>query len=312
MKDNKKDLQIGLVLKSTGSWYEIESSEGLIIPARVRGKVRLNDYKSTNPIAVGDKVYYEKEGENAQIDSLIDRRNYIIRKSNNLSKQTQVIAANLDQAMLVVTLAFPHTSLGFIDRFLLTAEAYHIPSIIVFNKIDIYDEAALGVLEEYEKIYSSIPYPIFRVSAKDGRGLEELKSALKGKTTLISGHSGVGKSTLLNAIIPGLEQKTGEISNYSLKGKHTTTFAEMFKMDENSRIIDTPGIKDFGIVDIKDHEISGYFPEMRKFISDCKFSKCLHLNEPKCAVIDAVEQGLINEYRYESYLSILRNEETHH
>lgn len=303
-----------VVTKSTGSWYDVKDETGKVWQARIKGKLRLKELKSTNPVAVGDFVEIEPEGNTGQalISDIEERKNYIIRKSNNLSKQTQVIAANLDQAVLFVTLARPRTSLGFIDRFLVTAEAYHIPVILAFNKIDIYDEVDTQILKEYSSIYESIGYDCIQVSAKMGTNISSLKEKLEGKTTLISGHSGSGKSTFLNSLSPEIQQKTGEISDYSLKGKHTTTFAEMFELEGNTRIIDTPGIKDFGVVDLEQVEISHYFREMQPLIGKCRFNNCIHVNEPGCAILAAVESGTIRAERYYSYLGILNNEDVHH
>lgn len=303
-----------VVTKSTGSWYDVKDETGKVWQARIKGKLRLKELKSTNPVAVGDFVMIEPEGNTGQalISDIEERKNYIIRKSNNLSKQTQVIAANLDQAVLFVTLARPRTSLGFIDRFLVTAEAYHIPVILAFNKIDIYDEVDTQILKEYSSIYESIGYDCIQVSAKMGTNISSLKEKLEGKTTLISGHSGSGKSTFLNSLSPEIQQKTGEISDYSLKGKHTTTFAEMFEIEGRTRIIDTPGIKDFGVVDLEQVEISHYFREMQPLIGQCRFNNCIHVNEPGCAILAAVEAGTIRPERYYSYLGILNNEDVHH
>ncbi|HYG17252.1 MAG TPA: ribosome small subunit-dependent GTPase A [Bacteroidia bacterium] len=303
-----------VVTKSTGSWYDVKDETGKVWQARIKGKLRLKGLKSTNPVAVGDFVEIEPEGTTglALISDIAERKNYIIRKSNNLSKQTQVIAANLDQAVLFVTLARPRTSLGFIDRFLVTAEAYHIPVILAFNKIDIYDEVDTAILMEYSSIYESIGYDCIQVSAKMGTNISALKEKLEGKTTLVSGHSGSGKSTFLNSISPEIQQKTAEISDYSLKGKHTTTFAEMFEIEGRTRIIDTPGIKDFGVVDLEQVEISHYFREMKPLIGQCRFNNCIHVNEPGCAILRAVESGAIRPERYYSYLGILNNEDAHH
>jgi ribosome biogenesis GTPase len=303
-----------LVTKSTGAWYTLLSGQGLELRGRVRGKLRQEGFKSTNPIAVGDVVSVEPESEPdlVIIREISPRRNYIIRKSNNLSRQSQIIAANLDLALLIVTLAEPATSLGFIDRFLLTAEAYHIPALIAFNKTDIYQKSSLSLLEKYEKIYLDAGYECLRISAKQGHNLNLLREKISGKTTLLCGHSGVGKSTLLNSLKPGTGQKTGNISEYSLKGKHTTTFAEMFHLDETTKIIDTPGIKDFGVVDIKREELSHYFREMKAYIGQCRFNNCIHLEEPGCAIKEAVEAGRISPLRYGSYLGIMSNEDAHH
>ncbi|TNE81083.1 MAG: ribosome small subunit-dependent GTPase A [Bacteroidetes bacterium] len=303
-----------LVTKSTGSWYTLLTPAGEEVQARMRGKLRLEGSKSTNPVAVGDEVEAEEEGNEGQmlITSIYPRKNYIIRKSNNLSKQTQVIAANLDLAVLVVTMATPATSTGFIDRFLVTAEAYHIPALIVFNKIDIYHEDALYLLRLYEKIYESVGYECLQVSATRGTNMNLLREKIEGKTCLFSGHSGVGKSTLLNALDSSIQQKTGEISTYSNKGKHTTTFAEMFLLPNTTRLIDTPGIKDFGVVNLEKSEVSHFFPEMKSRLGECKFNDCLHVEEPGCAILEALEAEKIEISRYYSYLSILNNEDVHH
>jgi ribosome biogenesis GTPase / thiamine phosphate phosphatase len=302
-----------IVTKSTGSWYDVKDEQGKVWQARIKGKFRLKDIKSTNPVAVGDVVEIEPEGaENAMITVLHPRNNYIIRKSNNLSKQTQIIAANIDQAVLFVTMALPRTSQGFIDRFLVTAAAYHIPVILAFNKIDLYDEEGMNLLREYEAIYEPIGYDCIQISAIAGTNIAALKEKLHGKSTLVSGHSGVGKSTFLNLLSEGITQKTGVISDYSLKGKHTTTFAEMFEIDGNTRIIDTPGIKDFGVVNLEPKEVAQFFGDIKAYMGQCRFNDCMHVNEPGCAVIQAVEEGNINAGRYYSYLSIINNEDMHH
>jgi len=301
----------GRVIKSTGSWYQVLVDNQRVIPCRIKGKLRLEGIKHTNPVTVGDwvKIELEQGTENGIIKEIENRNNYIIRKSNNLSKQTQLIAANIDQAFLIVTLAFPKTSTGFIDRFLLSAEAYHIPAKLLFNKQDLVVEE----LEEYQQEiidrYSQIGYPCLKASTLNGVGIQELKKELEGKTSLFSGHSGVGKSSLLNAIQPGLGLRTAAISSYSLKGQHTTTFAEMHPLGENTFIIDTPGIREFGLVDFDKTEYSHYFKEMTPYIGECKFNNCLHLNEPGCAIHAAIEAGKISEERYNSYLSILNNED---
>ncbi len=300
----------GLVTKSTGSWYQVKLG-AKNIACRIKGKFRLEGLKHTNPITVGDYVNFEIEPgqETGIIDSIEPRKNYIIRKASNLSKQTHIIASNLDQAILVTTIAFPQTSLGFIDRFLLTAEAYHIPAIIVFNKCDLCTDELEAVLEDSIKLYEKVGYTCIKTSAKTGEGLETLRDLLKDKTTLLTGHSGVGKSTLLNKLDSKLNLKTGALSNYHLKGQHTTTFAEMLELSNGGFIIDTPGIREFGIIDIEDAELSHYFKEMKPLIGTCKFNNCLHKDEPGCAVQAAVEKGMITTERYHSYLGILANED---
>lgn len=300
----------GLVTKSTGSWYQVKYGTKSIA-CRIKGKFRLEGLKHTNPITVGDYVHFEIEpGQKTGIITTIEpRKNYIIRKASNLSKQTHIIASNLDQAVLVTTIAFPQTSLGFIDRFLLTAEAYHIPAIIVFNKCDLCTDELETVLEDTIKLYEKVGYTCIKTSAKTGEGLETLRDLLKDKTTLLTGHSGVGKSTLLNKLDSKLNLKTGALSNYHLKGQHTTTFAEMLELSNGGFIIDTPGIREFGIIDIEDAELSHYFKEMKPLIGTCKFNNCLHKDEPGCAVQAAVEKGMITTERYHSYLGILANED---
>ena len=298
----------GVVIKSTGSWYSVLSENGSLIECGIKGKFRIQGIKTTNPIAVGDKVEYEVESNGkGVIFKIEDRKNYIIRKSINLSKQSHILASNVDQALLIVTLAFPRTSAGFVDRFLLTAEAYHIPAILIFNKLDLFEADAemMNELNAFIAIYEKIGYPCYKVSATDKASIELLKGLTKDKTTLVAGHSGVGKSTLVNAMDKDLHLKVGEISEAHMKGKHTTTFAEMHPLEYGGFIIDTPGIKELGIVDMKKEEITDYFPEIRALKMQCKFNNCQHLNEPKCAVIEAVEQGEIAASRYNSYLSIM-------
>lgn len=300
----------GIITKSTGSWYNVRNENGIEIRCRIKGKIRLDDLKHTNPVAVGDIVHFEMEEgrEDGIIKKIEPRRNYIIRKSSNLSKQTHIIASNLDQAILIATLVEPKTSLGFIDRFLLTTEAYHIPAIIIFNKSDLCGGGLKNILDDTISIYKNIGYNSIFCSAKKKINIDLFSQILKDKTSLIIGHSGVGKTSLLNLIEPSLKLKTDEISNYSSKGKHTTTFAEMFELTEGGFIIDTPGIKEFGVVDFSSSEISHYFKEMQPLIGKCKFNNCIHLNEPGCAVKLAVDEGRIREERYESYLSILNNQ----
>lgn len=301
----------GVVIKSTGSWYTV-LSEGKIIECRIKGVFRIKDIKTTNPIAVGDNVDFEMEADGrGVIHAIGDRKNYIIRKSINLSKQSHILAANVDQAMLVVTLAFPRTSAGFIDRFLLTAEAYQIPTKIIFNKVDLFesDENLMKELNNFIAVYEKIGYACYKVSATEKIDIETLINLTKGKTTLIAGHSGVGKSTLVNAMDSNLDLKVGEISDAHNKGKHTTTFAEMHALAYGGFIIDTPGIKELGLVDMEKEEIGNYFVEMQAMKNECKFNNCIHLNEPKCAVIAAVEKGEIAISRYTSYVGIINGEE---
>jgi len=302
----------GLVIKSTGSWYQVATDTGSIVDCRIKGKFRTKDIQTTNPIAVGDRVDIEMEPEQNTgiIDKLLPRKNYIIRKSVNLSKQAQIIAANLDQAFLVVTLASPRTSLGFIDRFLVTAEAYDIPAKLIFNKLDLFSEEGMEVLAEYQHIYTSIGYPCYEVSALEGTNLHIIEGLLKDKVSLFSGHSGVGKSTLINTLIPGMSLKTGEISDWSDQGKHTTTFAEMHPIPGGGYLIDSPGIRELGVIDIDKGELGHFFPEMRNRMNECRFNNCRHINEPGCSVLEAVENNEIELSRYESYLSIFHNHDT--
>ena len=302
----------GLVIKSTGSWYGVLTEGNKTINCRIKGKFRTLDIKTTNPIAVGDHVdiELEPEQETGLITALHPRKNYIIRKSINLSKQAQIIAANLDQAFLIVTLASPRTSLGFIDRFLVTAEAYDIPAKLIFNKLDLFSEEGLEILEEYQSIYEKAGYPCYSVSAIKETNLDQIRDLLKDKVTLVSGHSGVGKSTLINALLPGKELKTGEISDWSDKGKHTTTFAEMFQLPFGGYLIDTPGIRELGVFDIEKQELGRLFPEIRKLMANCRFHNCRHINEPGCAVLQSLENDEFESSRYDSYLSIYNDNNT--
>ena len=302
----------GLVIKSTGSWYEVLTDQGKSINCRIKGKFRTLDIKTTNPIAVGDRVQIDPEPdqETGLITTLHPRKNYIIRKSVNLSKQAQIIAANLDQAFLIVTLASPRTSMGFIDRFLVTAEAYEIPAKLIFNKLDLFNDEGLKILEEYQSIYENAGYPCYSVSALKETNLDQIRELLKDKVTLVSGHSGVGTSTLINALLPGKELKTGQISDWSDKGKHTTTFAEMFQLPFGGYLIDTPGIRELGVFDIEKQDLGRLFPEIRKLMGNCRFHNCRHINEPGCAVLEALDKGELETSRYDSYLSIYHDNET--
>jgi ribosome biogenesis GTPase / thiamine phosphate phosphatase len=299
----------GIVVKSTGSWYHLRTEDGSTFQARIRGKFRIANIKHTNPIAVGDEVDFEIDKDDiAVITKIHERKNYIIRKSVNLSKKTHIIASNIDVAFLVVTLSNPKTSFGFIDRFLITAEAYHIPVVILFNKIDIYNEEELDDLAYYKSIYNSIGYESLDISAETGLNLDLVRDLMKDKVSLVSGHSGVGKSTLLNTLNPELNLKTHQVSDFNSKGQHTTTFAQMYEWPFGGFIIDTPGIKEFGLVHIEKSDLQGYFPEILALKHECKFDNCIHVNEPKCAVKIAVENGEIADSRYDNYLTFLEEE----
>lgn len=303
-------MEKGLVIRSTGSWYVVKTDSGELKECKIKGNFRLKDIKSTNPIAVGDRVSIVPNAEGtAFITEIEDRKNYIIRKASNLSKQSHIIAANVDQCMLIVTVNYPETSTIFIDRFLASAEAYNVPVCLVFNKTDKYTEEELNYVEGLVTLYTHIGYPCFKVSALNQKGIEEVKEALKGKTTLFSGNSGVGKSTLINTILPDQHLKTGEISTAHNKGMHTTTFSEMFPLKDGGYIIDTPGIKGFGTFDMRDEEVGHYFKEIFKFSANCKYGNCTHRHEPGCAVREAVEKHYISESRYTSYLNILEDRE---
>lgn len=303
----------GKVLKSTGKWYIIETDDGDIVNCRIRGKLRLDGLKTTNPIAVGDIVILgegEDEEGNRVIEDFEPRTNYIVRKSTNLSKQKQIIAANIDRAYLLVTLHSPETHLAFIDRFLVSAESFRIPTTILFNKIDQYDEDELEYIEALSFMYEEIGYPCFKISAQNKENIDFLKEEIEGKQVVISGHSGVGKSTLVNAIDSNLSIKTGEISSAHQQGKHTTTFAEMHKLKSGGYIIDTPGIRAFGVVDLDKSVISHYFPEMRSLMNECKFNNCQHINEPKCAVKEALDNDMLDESRYMTYIQLMEEDES--
>ena len=298
----------GLVYKSTGSWYILRDPSGRSWNARTKGVLKLEDITSTNPVAVGDWVDFEIESDaqnTALIDQILPRHNYINRQSPRHKHQHHIVAANLDQTVLVVTIREPRTSQGFIDRFLVAAEMYHVKPVLVFNKSDLYRDKELQLFEALRDMYQPLGYPVLLVSAEKQEGLAELNAVLKDKTTLLSGHSGVGKSRLLNVLFPGMNRKTQDVSGWSGKGQHTTTFAEMFDLPQGGKIIDTPGMREFGIVDLSKQELSHYFPEMKNRIQNCQFNNCLHSNEPGCAIKDAVNQGLIHEDRYVSYRTIL-------
>jgi ribosome biogenesis GTPase len=299
----------GLIYKSTGSWYVIKDTSGVFWNARIKGKMKIDDdISSTNPIAVGDHVIFEEEdAENhiGIIKAIEDRNNYIVRVSPHNKNQKHIVAANMDAALVMATIAEPRTSLGFIDRFLITAEAYHIPAIIVINKIDLLKEKHRLQLQHWTEIYEGAGYEVYPVVALQHDTIQKLEERLKNKTTLFSGHSGVGKSTLINQLIPEINLRTQEVSGWSGKGQHTTTFAEMFDLPDGGNIIDTPGVKEFGLIDFEREELSQYFPEMRAVMKDCKFNNCLHINEPGCAVKQGVADGIISEDRYVNYVTIL-------
>ncbi len=300
----------GLVIRNTGSWYVVKTDSGLSVECKIKGNFRLKGIRSTNPVAVGDRVQISgTESGNSFITEIEDRKNYIIRRASNLSKQSHIIAANLDLCLLVVTVNYPETSTTFIDRFLASAEAYRVPVSIVFNKVDRYTEDELRYLEGLINLYDTIGYTCYKVSALTGEGIDEIRNLLKDRITLFSGHSGVGKSTLINAILPEQHQKTSEISAAHNKGMHTTTFSEMFSVEGNGYIIDTPGIKGFGTFDMKDEEVGHYFKEIFKFSAECKYGDCTHRHEPGCAVRQAVADHYISESRYASYLNILEDKE---
>ncbi len=310
-------MEEGLVIRTTGSWYKVLTDSGAV-DCRLRGNYRLRGNKQTNPVAVGDRVLFELQDDGTGvIHEVRDRRNYIVRRATKLSKQTHVIAANIDLLCIVATLGLPRTSTGFIDRLLVTAEAYHIPACIIFNKCDLLvDEELREMQDELSELYRSVGYPVLEVSALKGTNLDAVKEIIAGKTVLFSGHSGVGKSALLNALSPNLGLRVGELSDWSLKGKHTTTFAEIFPIKLSpftshlspfTYLIDTPGIKEFGMVDFTPQELSHFFPEMRTVLHGCHFANCTHRHEPQCAVKAAVEEGRISEERYRNYLNIIED-----
>lgn len=298
----------GLVIRNTGSWYQVKTDTGELVDCKIKGNFRIREIRSTNPIAVGDMVEFEQTVDGtAMIHTIRDRRNYIVRRSSNLSKQVHILAANIDMVALVVTINYPETSLVFIDRFLASAEAYQVPACLVFNKVDRYDESELNYLDGLEHLYESLGYPVFRLSAATGSNVDKLNAFIADKVTLFSGNSGVGKSTLINAILPESLAKTGNISEYHNKGKHTTTFSEMFELSAGGYLIDTPGIKGFGVIDMEESEIGHYFKEIFQYSSGCRFNNCTHVHEPGCAVRDAVDGSYISISRYQSYLSILED-----
>lgn len=300
----------GTVIKSTGSWYRVKSELGEYVDCKIKGQFRIKGLKTTNPVAIGDEIEfaYQKNEDIGVINKIYDRSNYIVRKATNLSKQSHIIASNIDQAFLIVTLIEPRTSTGFMDRFLVTAEAYHIPTIIIFNKIDLYGKEQQVLRDEVLKTYQAAEYKCLEISAETGENLDLLIQFMKDKTTLLSGHSGVGKSTIINKIQPQLDLRIADISAYHKKGVHTTTFAEMFELDFGGFIIDTPGIKEFGLMDFKKEEVAERFPEMRKLMNDCKFHNCTHIHEPDCAVLKAVSDGNFSLSRYENYLNIFNDD----
>lgn len=301
----------GIVTKSTGSWYEVRQADGQNIDCRLRGQFRIKGIKNTNPLVVGDYVEFIVESDGSGwITQILPRKNYIDRKSTKLSKISHIIAANIDKAFLVVTLTEPRTSLGFIDRFLVAAEGFRIPVCLVFNKMDIYSEEEKDMVTQLSNLYGGIGYEILHTSVKTGEGIAELKESMHGKTVLFSGHSGVGKSALIQAIAPEMEIRIGNISLVHNKGKHTTTFAQMFRIDTvDGFIIDTPGIKEFGLIQYSPEEIRDYFPEIRQYNNCCRFNNCLHIHEPGCAVLKAVEEGKIPSSRYMNYIAILQDDD---
>lgn len=307
----------GIVIKSTGSWYTVKTEEGNLIESRIKGNLRLKGIRSTNPIAVGDHVEIVESNEDNNIGSqvvglihkILPRNNYIIRKSPNLSKESHIIAANIDQAFLIVTIQFPVTTTTFIDRFLVSAEAYRIPCHLIFNKIDLYNEEQTATMNSLIEIYEMAGYQCLKISAKNEIGINELKQMMTDKTNVFSGHSGVGKSTIINSLQSNIILKTGEISEAHFSGKHTTTNSEMYELDFGGYIIDTPGIKGFGVLEMEKEEISHYFPEIFRLLDECQFYNCTHTHEPHCAVKKSVEEGKIAFSRYSSYLGLLDDEE---
>ncbi len=298
----------GLVYKSTGSWYTVKDEAGKFRNARIKGVFKIDEITSTNPVSVGDEVEIATEDEienTVVITKIYDRKNYINRQSPRVKHQHHIVAANIDQSILVATLKEPRTSQGFIDRFLVASEMYHVPAVIVINKADLFKKKEEEQFEKWKLMYESVGYKVIGISVKNNKGIEEVKELLKEKISLLSGHSGVGKSSFLNVILPDLNLKTAGISGWSGKGQHTTTFAEMFDLPFSGKIIDTPGMREFGLVDISKQELSHYFPEMRERLNNCQFNNCLHINEPGCAIKEAVINREIDEDRYVSYVNIL-------
>ena len=306
----------GIVYKSTGSWYSVKAQDQLFYECRIKGKFRIQGIKSTNPLAVGDVVDFDLETSNntltGVISSIHPRKNYIVRKSVNLSKQTHIIASNIDQVFLLVTIENPPTFTSFIDRFLATTEAYSIKAVILFNKVDVNNSASNNIVKKLRTLYEGIGYQCLIISAKTGENIDSVKKLMTAKTSMFAGHSGVGKSTLVNSIEPVLKIKTKEISDQHKQGQHTTTFAEMFDLSFDAQIIDTPGIKGFGVVDMEPAELDNYFPELFALKQSCKFNNCLHLHEPNCAVKEAIENNIVAESRYKSYKQILEGDEEHY
>ena len=300
----------GVVYKSTGSWYSVKDEKGKLWDARIKGIFKLDDITSTNPIAVGDVVDFEEEDVSEQtviITKIHDRKNYINRQSPRAKNQQHIIAANIDQSLLMATIKDPRTSQGFIDRFLVACEMYHVPAILLFNKIDLYKEKDLAKFEQLKEVYENIGYKVAGISLKQDKNFNAIQGLLKNKITLLSGHSGVGKSTFINALLPHLQIKTQDVSGWSGKGLHTTTFAEMYELPFGGKIIDTPGMREFGLIGVERQELSGYFPEMREQLNNCQFNNCLHINEPGCAIKQAVIDGKVDEDRYVSYYNILES-----
>jgi ribosome biogenesis GTPase / thiamine phosphate phosphatase len=303
----------GLVYKSTGSWYSVKDEGGKFWNARIKGVFKIDAITSTNPIAVGDAVDFESENETEGtviITKIHDRKNYVARQSPRAKHQHHIVAANIHQSLLLATLKEPRTSQGFIDRFLVACEMYHVPAIVVFNKTDLYKQKEWEQYNRLKEVYEKIGYKVFAISVKENKGIDEVKELLANNATLISGHSGVGKSTFINAVMPGLNIRTQDVSGWSGKGQHTTTFAEMYDLPSGGKIIDTPGMREFGLVDVEREELSGYFPEMRQRLNDCQFNNCQHMAEPDCAIKQAVVDGEIDEDRYVSYVNILESLQT--